>query len=40
MKKVELEKELGGGSAAELIKSFEGDGELSQVHIKGRGNEC
>lgn len=30
----------GGGSAAELIKSFEGDGELSQVHIKGQGNEC
>lgn len=39
--KVELQKELGAGeSAAELIKSFEGDGELSQVHIKGQGNEC
>lgn len=34
------ERVRGGGSAAELIKSFKGDGELSQVHIKGQGNEC
>lgn len=34
------ERAGGGGSAAELIRSFKGDGELSQVHIKGQGNEC
>lgn len=33
-------REGGGKNAAELISSFEGDGELSQVHIKGQGNEC
>lgn len=31
---------VGGEDATELINSFEGDGELSQVHIKGQGNEC
>lgn len=34
------ERAGGRASAAELIKSFEGDGELSQVHIKRQGNEC
>lgn len=39
--KEKLEKgKVGGGNATELINSFEGDGELSQVHIKGQGNEC
>lgn len=33
-------RERVGGSAAELIKSFKGDGELSQVQIKGQGDEC
>lgn len=39
--KEKLEKgKVGGQNATELINSFEGDGELSQVHIKGQGNEC
>lgn len=42
--RLKTEEKLGkgrwGGNATELIKSFEGDGELSQVHIKGQGNEC